>query len=430
MSGYEQFSALHMHFSTVSPKVQCILLTSYVKFVNLYPDFRSSVNEVFERCAVSSNLELQQRACEYLVLPTTAVIETVLETMPAYAGERANSLYSILEKSENRSDKIRSETSHQSSSESTSTSNYTSTGSADHDDPPPPPPKTKLQSTVDLLSIDDDSFGSSGATSSSSSVGISPSLEPQCAVWFASTCLTPAGQKSILFEDNFLRVSVVCEFRGHQGRISLSFYNKASSDLNAFKISTTTNPAEAGHLNLRVNEPTGRVSVSEDVRAQIILECLRPFAESPKLSVCFSIDNSSYKYDLKLPVLPTSFCEPLQTDKETFMNRWKSISGEGLEVQEVFPSSKPVDATYIAFIRSTVFAALHMGPAVGIDNETTVTGSASLRTGTMGADGATIAVGCLVRIEANASSNVFRVTVRAKHPILAQAVKQAFKSVL
>jgi hypothetical protein len=44
-------------------------------------------------------------------------------------------------------------------------------------------------------------------------------------------------------------------------------------------------------------------------------------------------------------------------------------------------------------VRSKIFPALHIGLALELDSETTITGSCSFRTGTPGADGSPIAVG-------------------------------------
>ena len=56
-------------------------------------------------------------------------------------------------------------------------------------------------------------------------------------------------------------------------------------------------------------------------------------------------------------------------------------------------ANKPVDAALISTLRNKIIPALHIGLAQGLDSDTTVTGSCSFRTGTVGADGAPIAVG-------------------------------------
>jgi AP-2 complex subunit alpha len=100
MSGYDQFLSLQQHFPALTLKTKAILLTTYVKMFNLYPDVRDAISEVFQKYSVSGHLELQQRACEYLLIPTTGAetMETVLNTMPAYPDNRESSLTKRLEK--------------------------------------------------------------------------------------------------------------------------------------------------------------------------------------------------------------------------------------------------------------------------------------------------------------------------------------------
>ncbi len=99
MSGYDQFAALHQHFANVSVKTQCVLLTAYMKLLNLYPDqTKDLVTDVFSKYASSSQLELQQRAVEYLQLSSVvapATLETVLNTMPVYEVAERNILQTI-----------------------------------------------------------------------------------------------------------------------------------------------------------------------------------------------------------------------------------------------------------------------------------------------------------------------------------------------
>lgn len=82
----------------VSHQVKAILLTSAVKLLNLYPEQTAAAAwELLQKYSTSSDLELQQRACEYSVLAAehlqaqrqrggasvpAQVLETVLNTMP------------------------------------------------------------------------------------------------------------------------------------------------------------------------------------------------------------------------------------------------------------------------------------------------------------------------------------------------------------
>jgi AP-2 complex subunit alpha len=53
MSGYDQFAVMHQHFSRVSQKTRAILLTAYAKLLNLYPDTRDLIVDVFQRYSSS-----------------------------------------------------------------------------------------------------------------------------------------------------------------------------------------------------------------------------------------------------------------------------------------------------------------------------------------------------------------------------------------
>jgi hypothetical protein len=128
---------------------------------------------------------------------------------------------------------------------------------------------------------------------------------------------------------------------------------------------------------------------------------------------------------LLLPVNAASFFEPLPTDKATYMARWKALENE---VQEVFVCARPIDGAALAHMRNVVFPGLRVGFAAELDaTEKTATGSVSFRTGTLGPDGAAISVGAMIRVEADPGQNRYRVTIRAKHPKVSNALKQIVK---
>jgi len=95
-----QFSLLHSKYHLCSIATRALLLSTYIKFVNLFPEIKANVQEVL---VADSNIrnpdaELQQRAVEYLTLSRVAgadVLATVLEEMPPYA-EKESSLLTKL----------------------------------------------------------------------------------------------------------------------------------------------------------------------------------------------------------------------------------------------------------------------------------------------------------------------------------------------
>jgi AP-2 complex subunit alpha len=103
VGGAQQFAALHQHFSKCAPASKCILLSTYAKLQNLYPELRPIVQPIFEAHTSNLDPELQQRALEYLHLPDLpeVTLGAVLDSMPAFP-ERDSHLESKLKKLEVR----------------------------------------------------------------------------------------------------------------------------------------------------------------------------------------------------------------------------------------------------------------------------------------------------------------------------------------
>ena len=97
-----QFRVLHDKFHLCSGPTRALLLTSYVKLANLFPELKPTV---FEALRSPSNLrgadvEIQQRAVEYgrlVEVATSDLLATVLEEMPMFA-ERESSILAKLKK--------------------------------------------------------------------------------------------------------------------------------------------------------------------------------------------------------------------------------------------------------------------------------------------------------------------------------------------
>lgn len=97
-----QFKLLHSKYHLCSPMTRALLLSTYIKFINLFPEIRTNIQDVFRQHSNlrSADAELQQRASEYLQLSIVAsadVLATVLEEMPSFP-ERESSILAVLKK--------------------------------------------------------------------------------------------------------------------------------------------------------------------------------------------------------------------------------------------------------------------------------------------------------------------------------------------
>ena len=456
MGGFDQFAALHHHFSNCSSKVQGILLTAYVKLMNLYPDTKEYIIGEFTKCSTSSNLEIQQRACEYLALPkiSSAIMEQILNTMPAYSKDKESSLLALTEIEKPTSD--RSHVSVHKSGEagvsaqkpenmkkntstpyndrglyndnSYSDRNSLDRNSIDHDDdlyqPSIIPPKPPVH---DLLSMDDE-YGSP-YDNMERIIKVPESMDAALKLACNNCLVALSGQGTTLYDDGVLKATWSADYRAHQGRISVNFQNLTQDPMTNVSVFTS------GHESLQVKtkSPPSQINPGDEGLMQVVIDCMRPFPDLPFMEIKFETSNpySKRSYKLPMPVSAACFFDPLPLDKATYMARWKALEADKQgEVQEVFSSNRPITPELFVSIRTKLFPALKIGVAADLDTPTTVTGCCSFRTGTAGKDGSFITVGSLLRLEGDLSQNRYRITVRSKHPLIAQAIRNVIKGQL
>merc|ERR1719412_1794047 len=98
-----QLKLLHSKYHLCSSMTRALLLSTYVKFVNLFPEIKSHIEEIFvaDSNLRSADAELQQRASEYLALSKLTsldVLATVLEEMPPFPEKESSGLLNLLKK--------------------------------------------------------------------------------------------------------------------------------------------------------------------------------------------------------------------------------------------------------------------------------------------------------------------------------------------
>lgn len=75
-----QFQLLHSKYHLCSPMTRALLLSTYIKFVNLFPEMKNQIQDVFRQHnnLRSADAELQQRASEYLQLSIIATSDVLV----------------------------------------------------------------------------------------------------------------------------------------------------------------------------------------------------------------------------------------------------------------------------------------------------------------------------------------------------------------
>ena len=90
-SGYspsDQFSVLHSKSQFCSAPTRALLLSTYIKWVNVFPEIKPQLITIFDRYRHVLDAELQQRACEFFALASRPeddeLLQNVCEEMPPF----------------------------------------------------------------------------------------------------------------------------------------------------------------------------------------------------------------------------------------------------------------------------------------------------------------------------------------------------------
>uniref|UniRef100_G3RTG9 AP-2 complex subunit alpha n=1 Tax=Gorilla gorilla gorilla TaxID=9595 RepID=G3RTG9_GORGO len=148
----------------------------------------------------------------------------------------------------------------------------------------------------------------------------------------------------VLFENQLLQIGVKSEFRQNLGRMYLFYGNKTSVQFQNFS-PTVVHP---GDLQTQLAVQTKRVAAQVDGGAQVQqvlnIECLRDFLTPPLLSVRFRYGGAPQALTLKLPVTINKFFQPTEMAAQDFFQRWKQLSLPQQEAQKIFKANHPMDA--------------------------------------------------------------------------------------
>uniref|UniRef100_A0ABI7ZFW4 AP-2 complex subunit alpha n=1 Tax=Felis catus TaxID=9685 RepID=A0ABI7ZFW4_FELCA len=390
-----QFSLLHSKFHLCSVATRALLLSTYIKFINLFPETKATIQGVLRAGSQLRNadVELQQRAVEYLTLSSVAstdVLATVLEEMPPFP-ERESSILAKLKRKKGPGagsaldDGRRDPSSNDVNGGVEPTPSTVSTPSPSADllglraaPPPAAPPAT---SGAGNLLVDVFSDGPAAQ----------PSLGPTPEEAFLSELEPPAPESPM----------------------ALLADPAPAADPGPEDIGPPIPEADE-LLNKRVQlaVQTKRVAAQVDGGAQVQqvlnIECLRDFLTPPLLSVRFRYGGAPQSLTLKLPVTINKFFQPTEMAAQDFFQRWKQLSLPQQEAQKIFKANHPMDAEV------TKAKLLGFGSALldNVDpNPENFVGAGIIQT-------KALQVGCLLRLEPNAQAQMYRLTLRtSKEPV-------------
>ncbi|KAL8715182.1 MAG: hypothetical protein Q9220_001140 [cf. Caloplaca sp. 1 TL-2023] len=424
-SPIEQFLALSSKLAGCSSSTRAIILSTYIKFVNLFPEIKPQLLHVFRAYSHILDPELQQRAFEYqslALLPTDDLLRTVCDEMPPFP-ERTSALLSRLHgkhagTSEKRTWVVGGKTANIDDKERQLSQQLSPPGQGQKRSFNPnvngilsPTSETrpltngtiKTNGYHDLEGLDlhTPTDIPSKSVNLASAAHLSPGWEPG----YRQLLVEDQG---VLYEDAQIQVGIRSEYRGPVGCVILYFHNRSASATMGSFTSTLDNP-DPTNLKIDVkNLPESNVAPSAQAQQTVMFNALSVFDKPPTIRISY-LAGSLQAVTLQLPVVIHKFMDPADLGADDFFKRWRQIGGKPREAQEVFGlvedgrTARQMDSHF------TNEVAKNFGWKVlkGVDpNEKNIVGASVVHV----AGGK---LGALIRLEPNFESKMYRATIRA-----------------
>uniref|UniRef100_A0A8B9FFX3 AP-2 complex subunit alpha n=1 Tax=Amazona collaria TaxID=241587 RepID=A0A8B9FFX3_9PSIT len=408
-----QFNLLHSKFHLCSVPTRALLLSTYIKFVNLFPEIKTTIQDVLRSDSQLKNadVELQQRAVEYLRLSTIAstdILATVLEEMPPFP-ERESSILAKLKKKKGPGtvtdlEEIKKER----SSDMNGSAEPASVNASAVSTPSPsadllglgaaplansaPPPSSSGSLLVDVFS-----------DSASAVAPLAPGSDDNFARFVCKN-------NGVLFENQLLQIGLKSEFRQNLGRMFIFYGNKTSTQFLNFTPTVICSDDLQSSLNLQTKPVDPTVDGGAQVQQVVNIECVSDFMEAPILNIQFRYGGTFQNLSVKLPITLNKFFQPTEMSSQDFFQRWKQLSNPKQEVQNIFKAKHPMDAEI------TKAKIIGFGSALleEVDpNPANFVGAGIIHT-------KTTQIGCLLRLEPNLQAQMYRLTLRTSKEAVSQ----------
>ncbi|MEE6498605.1 hypothetical protein FKM82_003178 [Ascaphus truei] len=434
-----QFNLLHSKFHLCSVPTRALLLSAYIKFINLFPEIKPTIQDVLRSDSQLRNadVELQQRAVEYLRLSSIAsndILATVLEEMPPFP-ERESSILAKLKKKKGPSTvtdiedtKKEKSTSDLNGGTEPAPVSTVSTPSPSADllglgAPPGSGPVTSVPSSTGSLLVDvfadaalpvgavatgpEDNFSSDVPAPSEGASGEAAPSELDAEDHFHKFVCKNNG---VLFENQLLQIGLKSEFRQNLGRMFIFYGNKMSTQYQNFTPTLICSDELKANLNLQSKPVEPTVDGGAQVQQVVNIECVEEFVEDPVLNIQFRYGGTFQNVSVNLPITLNKFFQPTEMEAQDFFQRWKQLSSPQQEVQNIFKAKHPMDTEI------TKAKIIGFGPALleNVDpNPSNYVAAGIIQTKSR-------QVGCLLRLEPNVQAQMYRLTIRTSKEDVSQ----------
>jgi AP-2 complex subunit alpha len=408
-SPVEQLQILHTKSQFCTAPTRALLLTTYIKWVNVFPEIKPQLINIFERYRHVLDSELQQRACEFYTLASRPdddeLLQNICEEIPPFP-PRESALLSRLNKKlgatedkrtwvhggkDVNQDREAAKAKRGSTADRQTNESVASAAASDV--------LTSLQG-LDLSGPS--SVTSPTATAVASTILAKPTIAPHIVVgpnvdrWFERLTYTNDG---VLYEDVQIQVGIKSRYQGHIGQLAVYMGNKVPVPLTAFTTRVDVDNPEALSITF-AKMPATMVAPRSQSQQILHVECKKVFTTPPIMTISF-LAGSLQTIALRLPVTITKFIEPVILTPSDYFERWRLIGGPPREAQSIFPINLTSSGELDHDRQHKVISGQKISVLPEVDpNPNNLVGAGVLHTSIDGK------VGCLLRLEPNRDAKV------------------------
>ncbi|KAH9178720.1 Adaptor protein complex AP-2 alpha subunit [Lactarius sanguifluus] len=373
-SPIEQLQVLHTKSQFCAAPTRALLLTTYIKWVNVFPEIKAQLINIFERYR-----HLLQNVCEEIppFPPRESALLSRLNKKHGATEDKRTWVHGGRDVNQDREvAKVKRD------STADKPTNGTTTTSA---------------GALDVLA----SLQGLDLSGPSSTTG--PAVGTNVDRWFEKLTYSDEG---VLYEDVQIQVGIKSRYQGHIGQLAVYMGNKISAPLTSFTTKVDVDDPEALSVTF-AKMPATMVAPRSQSQQILHVECKKAFTTPPVITVSF-LAGSHQTIALRLPVVLTKFIEPVILGASDFFERWKLIGGPPREAQGIFPVNLTSSGELDRERQQHVILGQKLSILPDVDpNPNNFVSAGVLH---MSGDGK---VGCLLRLEPNRDAKLCRITIRS-----------------
>jgi hypothetical protein len=221
--------------------------------------------------------------------------------------------------------------------------------------PVPPAAEAAPKPAYDFgdFGFDDDPFAASSAPTVTAPK-VAPPLTAQQVSQHRSWLLAAIGANGgPLYDDGTLQVLIKIETRGSQCRFSFMYTNQSPGSMTDFKV-CVTDPGGLMRFELGALQSTTLAGLARMTQV-LMLECIKPVSQGANVTFSYNDTLKGFReVTVDLPIIVTTFNEPLALSASDFGSKWQQLSAPGHEAQEVLRPSYPIVPNHVHSALSVV----------------------------------------------------------------------------